>query len=123
MAQSECVVVLVVRLLFISFSFSDPVLNRSTFPTLVAAQQAGSVVTLSVPAACQPDPDVFLIPYGVDGQRLPAGAPPRPLDLRCDRTVTLTQGPHKGDRGVVVRAVGDEGTAQFMLMAFTHSIN
>lgn len=45
---------------------------------------------------------VFWLPYDEAGNKLPAGAPLRVMDLREDATVKLTAGPHAGDEGIVV---------------------
>lgn len=55
-----------------------------------------------IAAEHMPEEDVFLLPYGRDGFKLPAGSPLQRLDLREDQKVKLTCGQFEGDEGVVM---------------------
>jgi hypothetical protein len=66
--------------------------------------------TLVLPEVCRPlgpSVDVFEVPYDEAGRRLPEGAPPQHWDLRERSIHTVTDGPQKGCRAIILGKTPD----------------
>jgi hypothetical protein len=70
-------------------------------PTLVGEGAANSCAEAAAAEKTRNLDSTMVVPYGLDGHKLPAGVAPRELNVADDATIVVTCGPYAGCVGVV----------------------